>query len=101
MPSKDYKENLISKLGDHEEAAAYLTACYEDSEEVFLLGLRHVVEAYGGISLLADETKLNRESLYKMLSEKGNPQLSSLSTILQSLGLKLQFAPIDIEKDAA
>lgn len=87
---------------DVEEAAEYLTACFDDSEEVFLLGLRQVVEAHGGIGALAEETKLNRESLYKMLSESGNPKLSSLALILANLGLRLQFAPLDDEdKEAA
>ena len=37
-------------------------------------------------------TGLNRESLYKMLSEEGNPRLSSLSAIFDALGFKLSFA---------
>jgi len=36
---------------------------------------------------------VNRESLYRMLSEKGNPRLSSLSAVLGSIGLRLQIAP--------
>ena len=101
MPTKDYNEILHEELQDIEEAAEYLTACFEDSEEVFLQGLRKVVEAHGGIGVLAENSSLNRESLYKMLSEKGNPRLSSLSTILQEIGIQLQFAPRDDEKEAA
>ena len=95
MPVKDYDEALIEELKDVEEAAEYLTACFEDCEEVFLQGLRKVVEAHGGVGALAASTELNRESLYRMLSENGNPQLSSLSLILQELGLQLQFAPVE------
>ena len=51
-----------------------------------------VVEAHGGISELAKKTNLNRESLYRMLSEQGNPQLSSLSVILEQIGLSLSFS---------
>ena len=101
MPTKDYNELLLEELQDIEEAAEYLTACFEDSEEVFLQGLRKVVEAHGGIGTLAENSSLNRESLYKMLSEKGNPRLSSLSSILQELGLQLQFSPKEDEKEAA
>ena len=97
MPVRDYDESLLEELKDIEEAAEYLTACYEDCEEVFLQGLRKVVEAHGGIGALAEGTDLNRESLYRMLSENGNPQLSSLSLILQKLGLQLQFAPAEDE----
>ena len=103
MPAADYNEYLFEQLQDLDMAAEYLTACFNDSEEVFLLGLRNVVKAHGGVGVLADNTALNRESLYRMLSENGNPQLSSLSTILETLGLQLQIAPRedDDEKEAA
>ena len=51
-----------------------------------------VVEAHGGVAELAKKTNLNRESLYRMLSNQGNPQLSSLSAILEQLGLSLSFS---------
>ena len=54
-----------------------------------------VVEAHGGIAELAKKTNLNRESLYRMLSEQGNPQLSSLSVILEQIGLSLSFSTSD------
>ncbi|MBI4828653.1 MAG: HigA family addiction module antidote protein [Nitrospinae bacterium] len=46
---------------------------------------------------LADETNLNRESLYRMLSMKGNPSLTSLAALLESLGMKLA---VQLEKPA-
>jgi len=49
--------------------------------EVFLLALRNVAEARG-VARIARETKLNRENLYAMLSERGNPVVSSLYAIL-------------------
>jgi probable addiction module antidote protein len=48
-----------------------------------------VAEAQGGVAQLAEKTKLNRESLYKMLSARGNPELRSLEALLQALGLRL------------
>ena len=95
MPSKEYRAELLKQLLDVEEAAEYLSACLEDSEEVFLLGLRDVVEAHGGVAELARLTGLNRESLYRLLSKNGNPRLSSLASILGALGIQLQFAPTD------
>lgn len=91
MPVESYHEQLIEQLKDVDEAAAYLTACFEESEEVFLLGLRQVAEAHGGIGELAKVTDLNREGLYRMLSEEGNPKLSSLSSVLDSFGIKITF----------
>lgn len=87
--SRSYQKQLLEDLKDPTEAAAYLNAALEDeSDEIFLLALRNVAEAHG-ISRLSRMTHLNRESMYKMLSDKGNPQLSSLSAILHSIGLKL------------
>ena len=73
-------------------AAGYLTASLEEGNEAFLLAIRDVAEALGGISSLAKATSLNREGLYDMLSKDGNPRLSSLSTLLDALGLKVEFA---------
>jgi probable addiction module antidote protein len=90
--SSDYKEFLFRKLQDPKMAAGYLTASLEEGNEAFLLALKDVAEARGGIGNLAKETDLNREGLYAMLSEQGNPRLSSVSSILDALGLKVEFA---------
>ena len=42
---------------------------------------------------LAKTTKLNRQNLYKILSEKGNPRLDNFGTILKGLGFKLSIEP--------
>jgi len=91
MATREYDDMLFEDLQDLDEAAAFLTACFEDSEAVFLQGLRKVAEAHGGVAALAEKANLNRESLYRMLSEKSNPQLSSLAAILAGMGLRLQF----------
>ena len=88
-PSVKYEDGLKKALTDPDEAAAYLNAALEDgSQEVFLMALRDVADAKG-LARLARETSLNRENMYRILSERGNPQLSSLKTLLESLGLKL------------
>jgi probable addiction module antidote protein len=87
--SAGYKEGLMEDLADPAEAAAYLNAAIEEgSQEAFLMALRDVAEA-NGMARLAGSTKLNRESMYRMLSKRGNPQLSSLAVLLEKLGLKL------------
>lgn len=84
-----YEDGLKAALLDPEEAAAYLNAALEeDDPEVFLLALRHVAEARG-FTQLAQDTALNRENLYRMLSPTGNPKLTSLNAVLHSLGLRL------------
>jgi probable addiction module antidote protein len=85
-----YQEDLIEALKDPREAAAYLNvAMEEDDRSVFLLALRNVAEAHGGMTSVAGKARLNRENLYRMLSEKGNPEIKSVLSLLQSMGLKL------------
>jgi probable addiction module antidote protein len=85
----NYEDGLKAALMDPNEAAAYLdSALEENDQEVFLLALRDVADARG-FSQVAQETLLNRENLYRMLSSTGNPQLSSLITLLRSFGLRL------------
>jgi probable addiction module antidote protein len=84
-----YHDRLLKDLADPKEAAAYLNAALEDgAQDVFLLALRDIADAKG-MSRLSRRAKLNRESLYRMLSRNGNPQLSSLEAILECAGLRL------------
>ncbi|MDR4459919.1 MAG: putative addiction module antidote protein [Nitrospirales bacterium] len=88
--SKAYQSDLIESLHDAGEAEEYLnTALEEGDPELFLLALRNVAEAQGGVAQLAEKAKLNRESLYKILSERGNPELKSLDALLHALGFRL------------
>jgi len=93
VPTSIPFESLLSKrLQDLDFAAGYLTACYEEGTEVFLLGIRDVAEAHGGLRKLAKKTELSRENLYDMLSKDGNPRFSSLTAVLDELGIELQCA---------
>lgn len=85
-----YQKDLIEALKDPCEAAAYLNAAIEEGDrEVFLLALRNVAEANGGMGTVAAKANLSRESLYRMLSKRGNPEIKSLFTLLHSMGLRL------------
>lgn len=88
--SRAYQPDLIESLRDAREAEEYLNAALEeDDPELFLLALRNVAEAQGGVALLAEKAKLNRESLYRMLSDRGNPKFRSLDALLHALGFRL------------
>ena len=89
-----YQEDLIEALKDSREAAAYLSAAMEEGDRaVFLLALRNVAEAHGGMQAVAGKANLNRENLYRMLSKKGNPEIKSIFNLLHSMGLKLTVEP--------
>ena len=84
-----YTDQLFKRLRSSTQAAAYLQAALEeDDRRVFLLALRDVAEARG-VRKVAARARLNRESLYRMLSRKGNPELASLNALLKAMGLKL------------
>ena len=88
VPAKDY---VLKRLGDPATAAAYLSATVEDDDpRAFLQALRNVTEAQGGIGKVADLSGLNRQQLYRTLSDKGNPELRSLLKILSVSGLRLE-----------
>lgn len=84
---RDHKEFIIEKLKKNEQFRfAYLNeALNEDEPAVVLSMLRDIAEATRGFSKLAKETGLARQSLYKVLSEKGNPEFRSVWKIVRIL----------------
>jgi probable addiction module antidote protein len=87
---RNYKEHLLEQLKDPEEAAAYLNAALQDDDShAFLLALRDIAEAQGGMNWLAQKADLNRENLYRTLSIKGNPRFFNLLAILDAFDLVL------------
>ncbi len=90
VPAKPY---LLERLRDPQTAAAYLSAAAgEDDPGAFLQALRNVTEAMGGIAKIATRTGLNRQQLYRTLSKEGNPELRSLTKILDASGLQFIVA---------
>ena len=89
---KNYKKHLLKELQDPEEAAAYLNAALHDEDShAFLLAMRDIAEAQGGMSHLAKQSELNRENLYRTLSIKGNPRFFNLLVVLDAFGLELSI----------
>jgi len=93
---RNFQDLLLEQLQDPREAAAYLKAALADEDErVFLLALRDVLEARGGnIPELAEQTQLNKQNLYRMLSKNGNPRFASLVTVLNAIGFEMTINPI-------
>jgi probable addiction module antidote protein len=77
-------------LKTHKDIVAYLNAALEDGEPAVLLeALRNVAIARGGMAALAKAAGVNRESLYRALSRRGNPKIETMMELLRALGLKL------------
>lgn len=96
--TKSYREWLTKKLANPKLAANYLSMAYEDSHGAFLQALRKVSAAQGkSMTELADACGVSRESLYRMLSENGNPTSENERSILSALGFKVTFLVSDEE----
>jgi probable addiction module antidote protein len=82
---------MIRELKKEPEfAAEYLRAALEeDDPRVLLIVLRQIAESKGGIGKVAKAAGIQRESLYRALSAKGNPRLSTLVAVTKAIGLKL------------
>jgi probable addiction module antidote protein len=90
--SISHDDAIVAELRrDPEFAAEYLKAALEDEDEpqVLLIALRHLAEAKGGLAKIAKAAGIERESLYRALSKRGNPRLSTLTAVTKALGLKL------------
>ena len=97
--SRKYQDFLLEQLQNHDFAVAYLNEALneslkgdEESQQLFLVALRNVADAQGGIGALAKKANVGRESLYKTLSEKGNPKWHTLVSLVIALGLNLRLS---------
>ena len=89
--TRNYRTGLLEDLRTNPtSAASYLNAALQESDEMFLAALRDVAEAHQ-MSKVAEGAGVSRESLYRMLSDSGNPRYSSLMGVLQTLGLRLKI----------
>ncbi len=77
-------------LDNEETIAAYLTAALEDENpDMFLVAVKDVARARG-MTQLAKDTGLGRESLYKALAPGAKPRYDTLLKVLRALGVSLQ-----------
>jgi len=87
-----HRERLVEELrADPKLARAYLAeAVKDDDPRVLLSALRTVAEAQG-VARLATAAGIPRESLYRALSPKGNPRLSTLFAVLKAVGFRFSL----------
>lgn len=94
-PHDDAMIDMLRQQPDF--AAEYLRVAFEELDEeageaTFLMALRHVVEARGGMAKIDEKAQLSREALYRTLSANGNSTLKTLSAVIHAAGLR--FADI-------
>ena len=82
-------------LNDEETIAEYLTAALEDpNPDVFLAAVRDVARARG-MTQLATDAGLGRESLYKALTPGAKPRYDTVLKLLHALGVKISATPVN------
>ena len=91
-----YQDDLVESLRDDEEAQIeYIRASFEDNgdEPAAILSAIRSVAAARGFKSFAESAELNRENLYRVLSDGGNPRLDTFFKIVDALGLRLSVEP--------
>ena len=81
----DAAEHLRSR----DEMAAYLEAALDDGDAALVAAALGDIARASGMTAIARETGLGRESLYKALSPEGNPEFATVLKVIRSMGLKL------------
>jgi probable addiction module antidote protein len=85
--------DVADYLDNDEVIAEYLTAALEDADpDVFLMAVADVAKARG-MSHVASETGLGRESLYKAFAPGAKPRYDTVLKVLKAVGIQLQAAP--------
>jgi probable addiction module antidote protein len=81
-------------LDDEKAIAAYLSEALETGDPAFLADALGVVAKAKGMSAIARETNLSRESLYRALSAEGNPEFGTVMSVMKALGVRLTATPV-------
>lgn len=87
------KYDAARYLRNERDIAAYLDAALEDGHSSVIAAALGNVARARGMSAIARKAGLSRESLYKALAPDGNPQLSTVLSVLRALGLTFRVAP--------
>ena len=95
MVTRSHERATIASLRCNPRfAAEYLNSVLEDGDQdELMVALRRMAEAFGGVSGVADAANLNATTLYRTLSQRGNPELKSLTAILKAMGLRISVQP--------
>jgi probable addiction module antidote protein len=85
---------MTESLRDEAAIAAYIEAVLEDGDPGLVAAAIGDIARARGMAQIAKETGRSRESLYRALSDRGNPELATLMGVLKALGLQLSVKPV-------
>lgn len=92
------KWDSAEHLKTEKDMALYLEACLEEAgdDAAFIAKALGAIARSKGMSRLARDTGLGRESLYKALSGEGNPSFATILKVTHALGIKLHASPAEV-----
>lgn len=96
MPSRPHDEAMAELYREDPAFAAHLLneVLFDGDQDELLITLRQMALAFGGVRSVAEAADLNPTQLYRTLSADGNPALSTLTAVLETMGLRLAVQPI-------
>ena len=86
--------DAVEHLETPEDMAAYLEAVLEEGDPALVAAAMGDIARAKGITQIARETGLGRESLYKALSPEGNPEFATVLKVMRALGLRLHATAV-------
>ncbi len=92
MATSTKRWDTADHLETREDIAAYLEAVFEDGDPALIAHALGVVARAKGMTEIAEQAGLTRASLYKALSEDGNPGFATVLQVIRALGLSLKIA---------
>jgi probable addiction module antidote protein len=93
MALKTTRWDVTEYLKDEAAIAAYLEAVFEDGDPGLIAAAIGDVAKARGMTQIARESGLSRESLYRALSRDGNPELSTLTKVIRAIGMRIAIEP--------
>lgn len=80
-------------LKSEKDIAAYLDAALEDGDPGVIRHALNVIARARGMTQIARDSGVTRESLYRALAENGNPEFTTVLKVVHALGLRLRTRP--------
>ncbi len=93
-PTETRPWDMVTYLETEEDIAAHLDAALEDGDPALIMAVLGDIARAKGMTQIAREAGLGRESLYKSLSENGNPEFATVLKVVRALGLQLHVEPV-------
>jgi probable addiction module antidote protein len=84
----------VEHFATEEDMAAYLEAALEEGDPGLIAAALGDIARAKGMSQIARDAGLGRESLYKALSPEGNPEFGTILKVVAALGLQLHASPV-------